>query len=59
VLRSEARRVGARVQVTYAVSMVKDGERREFEKHAFCDVSEGRVSAIDQVCSGQQQSVGS
>jgi hypothetical protein len=54
VLRAEARAVGASVQVTYAVSMLKDGARGEFEKHAFCDVANGRVTAIDQVCSGQQ-----
>jgi ketosteroid isomerase-like protein len=48
-----ARPVGPRVQVTYGYTAVKDGEQSRFEVHAFCDVRDGRIAAIDEVCSGR------
>jgi ketosteroid isomerase-like protein len=49
----DARPVGPRVQVTYGYTAVKDGERSRFEVHAFCDLRGGRISIIDEVCSGR------
>jgi ketosteroid isomerase-like protein len=49
----DARPVGPRVQVTYSYTAVKDGERSRFEVHAFCDLRDGRIAGIDEVCSGR------
>lgn len=48
-----ARPVGPRVQVTYSYTAVKDGERSRFEVHALCDLRDGRIAGIDEVCSGR------
>jgi ketosteroid isomerase-like protein len=49
----DGRPVGPRVQVTYSYTAVKAGERSHYEVHAFCDVRDGRITAIDEVCSGR------
>jgi ketosteroid isomerase-like protein len=55
----DARAVGHRVQVTYAYSGVKDGVHSHFEVHAFCEVRDGRVVVVDEVCSGRITEVAS
>jgi ketosteroid isomerase-like protein len=47
--RCDAHAAGHRAQVTYAFS----GGGARFEIHAFCDVHDGRVTAVDQLCSGR------
>jgi ketosteroid isomerase-like protein len=49
----DARAVGQRVQVTYSYGSLRDGFASHFEVHAFVDVQDGRVTVLDEVCSGR------
>jgi len=49
LLQCDARALGPRVAVDYAFAVGPDGR---YELHLFCDVRDGRVAAIDQLCSG-------
>jgi ketosteroid isomerase-like protein len=48
LLSCDARPLGARVAVDYSFA-VPDGR---YDLHLFCDVRDGRLAAIDQLCSG-------
>jgi ketosteroid isomerase-like protein len=48
-MRLDARAIGPRIEVDYAFGVGPDGR---YEIHAFCDVHDGRIAAIDQLCSG-------
>jgi ketosteroid isomerase-like protein len=49
LLHCDARALGARVAVDYAFAAGPDGR---YDLHLFCDVRDGRLAAIDQLCSG-------
>jgi ketosteroid isomerase-like protein len=56
LLHCDARALGPRVAVDYAFAAGPDGR---YDIHLFCDVRDGRVAAIDQLCSGNIAGVAS
>lgn len=53
VVQSRVERIGHRVLATYRLRVeYEDGEAEIVEQHAFLDVEDGRVRAVDLVCSG-------
>ncbi len=55
LLEGSARPLGGRLHISYRFQEgYSDGDSEVIEQHAFCDLVDGRIVAMDLVCSGHQ-----
>jgi len=55
LLESSSGPLGGRLHVSFRFQEIySDGDSEVIEQHAFCDVVDGRIAAMDLVCSGHQ-----